>query len=88
MLKAILSASIFYSICLGSLYTLYKKPPDLGLCLELCQHCACLFHVHVFVQVRSIQEVEYFCKNFQIITCKVSFNQLSCQIQRGMYGAS
>ena len=25
-------------------YTLYKKPPDLGLCLELCQHCACLFH--------------------------------------------
>ncbi len=41
-------------------YTLYKKPPDLGLCLELCQHCAC-FHVHVFVQVRGIQEVGYFC---------------------------
>ncbi len=35
-------------------YTLYKKPPDPGLCLELCQHCACLFHVHVFVQVRGI----------------------------------
>ncbi len=34
--------------------TLYKKSPDPGLCLELCQHCACLFHVHVFVQVRGI----------------------------------
>ncbi len=42
--------------------TLYKKPPDLG--LELCQHCACLFHVHVFVQVRGIREVGYFCKSF------------------------
>ena len=54
--------------------TLYKKSPDLGLCLELCQHCVCLLHVHVFIQVKGIQEVGYFCKNSQIITCKVSFN--------------
>ncbi len=39
--------------------TLYTKPPDLGLCLELCQHCACLFYVHVYVQVRGILEVGY-----------------------------
>ncbi len=43
-----------------SYLTLYKKPPDLGLCLELCHECACLFHVHVLVQVKGIQEVEYF----------------------------
>ena len=41
--------------------SLYKKSPDLGLCLELCQHCV-FFHVHVFVQVKGIQEVGYFCK--------------------------
>ncbi len=40
--------------------TLYKMPPDLEFCLELCQHCACLFHVHVFIQVRGIEEVGYF----------------------------
>ncbi len=40
---------------LKDLFTLFKKPPDLGPCLEMCQHFACLFHVHVFVQVRSIQ---------------------------------
>ncbi len=32
--------------------------PDRGLYLELCQHCACLFHDHVFIQVRGIQEVQ------------------------------
>ena len=56
----------------GLTHILYT--PDLGLYLELCQHCACLFHGHVFVQVRGIQEVGHFCKNSQIITCKVSFN--------------
>ena len=40
-------------------YTLYKKPPDPGLSLELCRHCACLFHVLIFVQVRGKQEVGY-----------------------------
>ena len=42
----------------GHSLTLYKKPPDLGFCPELYQHCACLFHV--FVQVRGIQKVGYF----------------------------
>ncbi len=44
------SLSVYPSI------SLYKKPPDLGLCRELCQHCACLFHVHIFVKVRGKQE--------------------------------
>ncbi len=51
----------------------------MGLYLELCQHCACLFHVHVFVQVRGIQEVGYFCKNSQYLCINSAVLQYTCR---------
>ncbi len=53
-----------------------------GAYLELCQHCACLFHGHVFVQVRGIQEVGYFCMNSQIITCNSAVLHYICRSHR------